>query len=212
MGRCGDFYENRITGEHVLLLRGDEDGRGQSFLVLLTVSPDGAVVGEHVHPRVRESFRVISGEIAMKLDGQERRLVAGEEARAEPGVAHAWWNTGSEPARVLLEIDPPDMRFQMMIATLFGLANAGRTNARGMPGPLQLSLIGREFDDVIRFTSPPRPIQRFVTALLAPLGRARGYRAVYPEFLAPHGRVRPDPALLARAGVEEPEVDPAAAG
>ena len=56
---------------------------------------------------------------------------------------------------MLVELWPPDPRFETMIATIFGLANAGQTNAKGMPSPPQLALIGREFSDVIRFTKPP---------------------------------------------------------
>jgi quercetin dioxygenase-like cupin family protein len=195
------MYENRITGERAVVLRGDEDAPGQPFLVLLSVAVGGAVVGEHIHPHLHERFRVISGRIAVRLNGKERTLDAGEEATAAAGVAHDWWNVGDQPAQVLLEIAPPDPRFETMIATLWGLANAGRTNRRGLPNPLQLSLIGREFDDIIRFTKPPRVIQRTVTAILAPIARARGYQATYPEYLAPHQHVDPDPEVLEAAGL-----------
>ena len=77
--------------------------------------------------------------------------------RASP---HDWWNSGHGDASVLVELTPLDPRFEMMIATMFGLANAGRTNAKGMPAPPQLALIGREFADVIVFTRPPRVVQR----------------------------------------------------
>ena len=89
-----------------------------------------------------------------------------------------------------------------MIATLFGLANAGRTNAKGMPGPLQLALTGgREFSDVIRFTSPPPAVQSVAFTLLGALGRVRGLSGSYPEYLAPHGRTEPDADVVALAGL-----------
>ena len=201
MSRLGDVYENRVTGERAVVLRGDEDGDGQSALVHLAVQPHGAVAGEHVHPRVRERFRVVSGELGLRLDGREATLTAGQEATAEPGVPHDWWNAGDGVADVLVEISPPDPRFEQMIATLFGLANAGRTNAKGMPDPLQLALIGREFGDVIRFTRPPAWAQKLAFAVLGAVGRARGKRGVYPEYLHPHGRAVPDPAVLAAAGL-----------
>ena len=50
MSRFGDLYENKVTGEQAVVLRGDEDGHGQSALVHLTVRPHGTVVGEHSHP------------------------------------------------------------------------------------------------------------------------------------------------------------------
>lgn len=204
MSRRGDVYENSVTGERAVVLRGDEDGDGQPVLVHLAVRPHGAVAGEHVHPRIRERFRVISGELGLRLDGRESTLTAGQEAVAEPGVPHDWWNAGSGVADVLVEISPPDPRFEQMIATLFGLANAGRTNAKGLPDPLQLALIGQEFADVIRFTRPPAAVQKLAFAVLGALGRARGKRGVYPEYLHPHGHAEPDPAVLAAAGLSPP--------
>jgi mannose-6-phosphate isomerase-like protein (cupin superfamily) len=138
------------------VLRGDEDGGGQSVIVHLTVRPHGAVVGEHVHPALTERFVVISGTLATRIGGVEGALSAGEEATATPGTPHDWWNAGDMDAGVLVEISPPNPRFEMAIATTFGLANAGKTNAKGMPNPLQMALVGQEFSDVIRFTKPPR--------------------------------------------------------
>jgi mannose-6-phosphate isomerase-like protein (cupin superfamily) len=201
MAKYGDTFENRITGEHAVILRGDEDGGGKPILASLTLAVGGAVAGEHTHPHLQERFHVISGQLAVRLDGQQTTLGPGQDASAPAGTAHDWWNAGDQPAHVLVEISPPDPRFVAMIATLWGLANDGKTNRAGMPKPLQLSLIGREFDDIIRFTKPPRPIQLGVTALLAPLARARGYRPIYPQYLTPHKRTVPAPAVMQVAGL-----------
>jgi hypothetical protein len=46
----GDFYENSVTGERVVLSRGDDDRKpGERGVAHLTVAPRGAVAGEHVH-------------------------------------------------------------------------------------------------------------------------------------------------------------------
>lgn len=129
------MYENRVTGERAVVLRGDEDGAGESGLVHLTVKPGGAVVGEHVHPVIQERFRVIDGVLGTKVDGVERRLEPGVEVTVPAGMRHDWWNAGASEASVLVELSPPEPRFETLIATLFGLANAGRTNAKGMPIP-----------------------------------------------------------------------------
>jgi hypothetical protein len=65
---------------------------------------------------------------------------------------------------------------------MFGLARLGHTNAKGMPNPLQLSLIAREFSDVIVFRRPPAAVQRTLFAALAPIAHWRGYRATYPQL------------------------------
>lgn len=212
MSRLGDVYDNHITGERVVVLRGDEDAApGESGLAHLTVAPHGAVAGEHLHPRISERFVVISGELSTRLDGVERKLTAGEEATAAPGMPHDWWNSGEHFASVLVEVAGPDeqrRRFVAMIATIFGLANDGRTNASGMPSPLQLALLAQEFRDVIVFTHPPRAIQAPLFAALGALGRARGLRGVYPEYLHAHGQTQPEAAALALAGIVLPDGAP----
>lgn len=70
-----------------------------------------------------------------------------------------------------------------MILNLFGLAQDGRTNARGLPNPLQLALVVREFRDVTRFTRPPQVVQTVLLGLLAPVARLLGYRGSFPEYL-----------------------------
>ena len=149
---------------------------------------------------------MVHGELGTRVDGVERTLGPGEEATVRAGVPHDWWNAGEGDAEVIVEITPPDPRFEMMIATLWGLANAGRTDEKGMPGPLQLALIGSEFADVIRFTKPPAAVQKAMFGLLGALGRLRGYRGIYPEYLGPDGRTTPDPEVVALSGVEPPEV------
>lgn len=191
-----------------MILRGDEDrSPGQSGIAHLTVRPHGAVAGEHVHPQIEERFVVIAGVLGTRLGGVERELRAGEEATVPPGTPHDWWNGGEDEASVLVEVSGPDeqaARFEAMIATIFGLANDGRTNAKGMPAPLQLALLAQEFDDVIRFTSPPRAVQKPLFAALGAVGRMRGLRGVYPEYLHPHGTSTPSPEVVRRAGLTAP--------
>lgn len=205
MSRCGDIYENKVTGERAVVLRGDEDGQGQSFLVHLTVQPHGAVVGEHVHPHLTERFEVIVGRLGTRVSGVESTLIAGQDATAPVGSTHDWWNAGDDEAQVLVEISPPDPRFELMIGNLFGLANNGMTNAKGMPGPLQLAVIGQEYQDVVQFTKPPRVLQTVMFGLLGPVGRMRGYRGIYPEYSHPQGHTTPDPAVMALAGLAPPD-------
>ena len=71
-----------------------------------------------------------------------------------------------------------------MIRNLFGLAQDGKTNAKGVPRLLQLALLAREFNDMIQFTRPPRVGQRTLFGALAPFARLAGYRASYPQFLS----------------------------
>ena len=67
---------------------------------------------------------------------------------------------------------------------LFGVAQDGKTNARGLPSLLQPALLVREFHVVIRFTRPLQVVQAALFGPLAALARLLGYKASYPEYLA----------------------------
>ncbi|MER8839114.1 cupin domain-containing protein [Mesorhizobium sp. M0684] len=163
MSRCGDVYENKVTGEYAVILRGTED-RGQGpGIAHLTARPGAAVVGEHFHPNLTERFTVLRGRLDACIAGKTLSLEPGQSATVEAGVAHDWWNSSkTEEAHVLVEVDrapgadnvDPN-RFELLIGMLFGLANAGKVDRKGRPSPLQAAVIAREFADVIVFTHPP---------------------------------------------------------
>jgi quercetin dioxygenase-like cupin family protein len=201
--RCGDVIENAVTGERAIVLVGTEESRDGRIVAFLGVRPGGAVVGEHRHPSISERFRVVSGRLCVRLDGEQSVLGPGDEVTVRPGAVHDWWNAGDEEAQVVVEVDP-GRRFEIMLSTLFGLANDGLTNHRGMPHLLQAAVIANEFSDVIEFVRPPRAVQRVVFGALAPIGRALGYRPWYERYLRPHGRVEVIPELVALGREREP--------
>lgn len=172
--------ENPVTGERGIVRRAP--GSDRSPLVAdLYARPGAAVVGEHLHPTSTETFTVVRGTLGIRLDGVESRAEAGTRVVVPPGTPHDWWNAGDDTAWVILEVDP-GRRFEEMIRNLFGLATDGHTDRSGRPGLLQAALLAREFDDTIRFTTPPRPVQRLLFAALAPVARLRGLRGSYPDY------------------------------
>jgi mannose-6-phosphate isomerase-like protein (cupin superfamily) len=194
--RRGDVIENTVTGERAILLVGSADSGDGKVVCFMGVRPGGRVVGEHVHSGLTERFRVVHGRLGVRVGGAESELGPGDEVTICPGVVHDWWNAGDDEAQVVVEIDP-GRRFEVMISTLFGLANDGLTNDKGMPHLLQAAVIAHEFSDVVRFVRPPLFIQRALFSVLAPIGRALGYRPYYERYMRPHGRVEVVPELLA---------------
>jgi len=140
------------------------------------------MTGRHYHPGIHERFTVIEGSVTFTLDGVQRVAGAGETVDIPPGRVHDFWNSGEEAALARVEVEPGG-RFMEMIKNGFGLAQDGKTDAKGMPNMLQISLFAQEFDDVIRYVQPPPAVQRVLFAVLAPIARRRGYRGSYPEYL-----------------------------
>ena len=147
----------------------------------LYIRPGGAVTGEHIHPTIEERFTLQRGQVGFRINRPESMAKPGIPITVPPGVAHDWWNAGTDEAHVLVEVSPA-ARFEAMISNLFGLAQDGKTNARGRPNVLQAALFAREFADVLSFTRPPRWVQWLLFGALAPLARLVGYRGSYPEY------------------------------
>ena len=85
MSRCGDIYENRVTGEYAVVLRGSEDRGDGPGIAHLTACPGAAVVGEHFHPFMTEKFTVLKGTLDARIAGEDDvaqgRSVGGGPAR-----------------------------------------------------------------------------------------------------------------------------------
>jgi quercetin dioxygenase-like cupin family protein len=177
----GEVWENPVSLERVVIVAVPWSNDEGSVVFDMTALPGARVVGEHMHPALRESFTVTEGELTVLRDGQQSILRAGERGDVEPGVWHDWWNESDGDAIVHVEITPGE-RFTHMIETFFGLAREGHVNKRGMPHPLQLALTAPEFSDILVFRKPPAAVQRVLFGALAPIARGRGYRATYPTL------------------------------
>jgi mannose-6-phosphate isomerase-like protein (cupin superfamily) len=177
----GEVRENPVTRERAVIIElpwQNADSRG---IAQMTALPGARVLGEHLHPAIRERFSVLEGELTVIRDGQRSTLRAGESAEIEPGVWHDWFNRGAVDAVVRVEVTPGE-RFAHLLETLFGLAREGHVNAKGMPDLLQLALTAQEFSDVVVFRKPPPRAQRIVFGALAPIARRRGYRPTYASL------------------------------
>jgi quercetin dioxygenase-like cupin family protein len=194
MSKAGDVFVNPATGERVVIRVGTEETAGEFLVADLHLRPGAAVPAEHTHPGIDERFTVLRGRIGFRLSGKDAVAEPGAALWVHAGVPHDWWNAGPDEALVRVEVRPA-ARFEAMILNMFGLAQDGQVDRRGMPRFLQLVALAREFDDVIRFTRPPRAVQKVVFGACAPLARLLGYRGSYPEYLTrpPSERVSVEP-------------------
>ena len=189
-------FRHPVTKEKSVVLTDPREHPEQVLLAHLTVEPGGRVAAPHWHPTLEERFLILKGQIGFYLDGEETVLGPGEHATVKRNVVHDWWQVGDEPAEALVEV-VPGVRFVEMIGTLFGLGRDGKTNDKGMPSPLQLAVMGHEYDDTVVFTKPPALIRKTMLPLLAAIGRARGLQPMYDEYLEVEDQEVPDPSVFA---------------
>ena len=88
------------------------------------------------------------------------------------GVKHTVWNAGEEEVHALVEFRPASLRSEIMLETVFGLAQDGKLSKAGIPSnPLRLALIVHDYEDQIYLSQPPLAVQR---VLLVVSGASRG--------------------------------------
>lgn len=95
------------------------------------------------------------------------------------GSRHSWWNAEDTSALAIIELQPA-LDTETIFETLFGLARDGKTNAKGMPGLLQLAVLSVASDGYV--AGPPIWLQRLALRVLAFIGRIAGYRERYAEY------------------------------
>jgi mannose-6-phosphate isomerase-like protein (cupin superfamily) len=175
MPKAGEVLENPVSGQRLVFRRTARETNGESLEYELLFRPSGFLAEEHFHPRQSERHEVLEGELGLVVAGEERRLAPGEALVVPPGAAHRLFPVGERPARMLFELRPA-LETERFIATLYRLAAGGNVKADGSPTALQLAFAAHAFPDVGYATRPPVAVQRAFTAVLAPIGRLRGYR------------------------------------
>jgi mannose-6-phosphate isomerase-like protein (cupin superfamily) len=203
MFRKGDIFDNPVTGERATILLGTHETRGDRLVVELELRGAGFGSAPHVHPSIHERLTVVSGRVGIMVQGVISIAEPGTKIEIAPGVPHRFWNAGIVAAKLRLDIKPAK-RFEAFIRNMIGLAQDGKTDSMGMPTLLQLAAIATEFDDVIRFLSPPRLLQRLMFPVLVPIAAMRGYKGSYGEYVfrSPLERVdrKAKPSMLEQHG------------
>ena len=183
MAKPGDVLEHPVTGERIVWRQVALGTHGELLEGDMFARPGAHPAATHVHPNQEERFRVLSGSIKLRVDGDETVLSAGQLSTVPAGRPHTWWNVGNEEAHLLVEVAPA-MRTEMFFETFFGLAKDGKTNSKGLPNLLSMAVIMREYEDEMRLARPPFVVQWALFGSLAVLGPRLGYRGWYPEYTA----------------------------
>ena len=69
--------------------------------------PPGAAEIRHHHERSQQFFYILTGEVLMEINGENRLIAAGSGVRILPGTRHQIRNPSSGPVRFLVVSQPP---------------------------------------------------------------------------------------------------------
>jgi mannose-6-phosphate isomerase-like protein (cupin superfamily) len=178
MFHAGDQIENPVTGERLVFHETSAETNGERVVFETIVQPGGFVAAAHLHPYQAERFEVLAGTVGMRRGKETVELHAGDVVVVEVGTPHKFWNAGDDEARFTCTVTPA-LQFERLIATMYSLAAAGKTNRKGMPNPLRLAVIANHHFDDVRLPFPPAWMQKLGLIAGAPTGRLMGYRPNY---------------------------------
>ena len=81
--------------------------RSETLSVIQECMPPGATATEHSHERARQFFFVLSGRLAMAMDGEVRHIGSQQGLEIAPGVRHHAFNDSMESVEFVLCATPP---------------------------------------------------------------------------------------------------------
>lgn len=137
----------------------------------------GATMAEpplHVHPKAKESYKVLEGSMRVNVDGDWRTLRAGEDVTVPAGVPHTLGpDPDSNEGATLINVHDPALGFESFFREFHRLSSTGiatfpPTNPRSM---LHVAMLFNAHREELKSVRPP---QR-VLDVLAFVGRRVGY-------------------------------------
>jgi mannose-6-phosphate isomerase-like protein (cupin superfamily) len=163
-----DTVLNNPVTRDVVTLHTPGPTAARDCLVFTTVLPAGAAGSPpHRHDRLTEVFEVLEGCVTFRVGKAEHVLGAGETVTVRPRTVHGFRNASAAPA-VLRCTVAPGAEFEQFLRGMQAAAEAGRTNAAGLPrDPRRLARLLLDAD--FHFPGLPMTLQRALFRALAAL-------------------------------------------
>ena len=185
MFHAGDQIENPVTGERIVFHETSAETNGERVVFETIVQPGGFVASAHLHPFQTERFEVLEGTLAMRRGKEKVELGEGETIVVEPGTAHKFWNAGDGEVRFICIVTPA-VQFERLIATMYRLAAAGKTNRKAC----RTRSASRSSPTIISTTCASRPFRTSSSARSRPRSARRPRRRLLPDLRPAAGRAR----------------------
>lgn len=172
----GETLTNTASGEQVTFVE-TAASTGGALLAFESLIPAG-VAGPplHMHPRQEERFTVLNGALHLTVEGEPRMLHSGETLVVPPGTRHTFDNRTQDAAvRFRAELRPALESEELFASNVYAANQRGAATA----SLLQTAQILDRFDIGLALVGLAPGVQRRLMAVLAALGRLRGYRIAH---------------------------------
>lgn len=124
---------NAILKDVVTFVRTSAETGGTVSELHVTLMPSGGTP-LHYHTSYRETFRVLSGHLGLELAGGRKVLLdAGDVHEVGVGVVHRFYNPTETPVAFVTLVVPGHEGFENSLRIVYGLAQDGLCNAKGIP-------------------------------------------------------------------------------
>src|SRR5947209_19581830 len=173
----GDQLYDKRFGERYLVLDAARESGGELVRIQDTAAPGPSRRPISAHPAQREQFEVLSGTMALTVDGEQHVLGPGDSFVVEPGARHLPRNAGDGELRFLAEMRPAG-RFEEFLAEITAVNN---TEREGLTYLLTAARVINRFPDVEHPTRLPHALDRALFATLAAAGKLLGLRIPRPD-------------------------------
>ena len=183
MAHIDEVVESPRT--RIIFRKTAQDTAGEVLQFEQFVQPNAPATVYHIHPKQAEFFRVVSGKMGVRVNGQTQILEAGAEVTVPPNTPHAMWNAGEDTLHQVIELRPA-LRSETFFETIVGLERDGKLPEKGVPNILQMSLVLLAYNNPL--AQLPHILQTPLFAVLAAIGWLLGYRSWYRRY-SPYGPV-----------------------
>jgi quercetin dioxygenase-like cupin family protein len=120
----------------------------------------------HRHTGFTETFTAIEGNLGLSLNSNEIVLKPGETVTVKKGEVHRFYNKGKQEVKFNLVFTPGHTGAENMLRIMYGLAQDGMTDKKGVPKSLMTIAVAGELGDsslagVLSLLSPILKIAAF---------------------------------------------------
>lgn len=176
----GQILLNSETGDQYEFIETANDTKGLRVTVKAKVKSKGKLVPNHFHVSQDETFEILSGNLTVLMDGEEKVLSPGEKFTLPKGIPHNHYNNEEEELVYLHTVEPA-LDFDYFLENLVGLASDGKGKG-GNFGLVQELVTLRYLEGKTYLADMPLGLQKLLMQVVGPIGRLLGYRAVYKKY------------------------------